>query len=445
MIEAKLANIDIDSIDFGKRFREATDVEELKADILKHQLIQPIAVRDNNDGTYLLLAGGRRITACKQLGHLKISAHVYDSNIDEFDVRCIELAENIHRKDMTFSERASLTLEIHRLHEQKYGKALKSSPGQSMADTAKLVNKSAETVRQDIELAKAIEVMPSVAQAKNRTEALRIWNKEKLNVLHKELSERLEHRKVSTDKDERLKAVANSFVICDFLEYVKTIPDKSVHICEVDPPYGIDLLKNKSQIGKGTTLDCYNEIPAEKYIDFMTKVIKECYRILNVNGWMLMWFAPEPWFEPMYRAILSAGFELKRMPAIWAKTGGAFQTNWPEFELANSYELMFYARKGLATLNRAGRCNSFHYGQVPPHKKIHPTERPVEMMEDILSTFVVPGSRLVVPFAGSGNTLLAAANLGMPAVGCDLEESYKNTFTVRVYESEPGKYKSLEN
>jgi DNA modification methylase len=48
----------------------------------------------------------------------------------------------------------------------------------------------------------------------------------------------------------------------------------------------------------------------------------------------------------------------------------------------------------------------------------------------------------MVPFLGSGNTLLATSNLGMSAFGYDLSEEYKNAYIVRVNEARPGSYKS---
>jgi DNA modification methylase len=52
------------------------------------------------------------------------------------------------------------------------------------------------------------------------------------------------------------------------------------------------------------------------------------------------------------------------------------------------------------------------------------------------------GARVFVPFLGSGNTILSAANLGMQAFGCDLSQGYKDSFAVRVASGAPGSYQS---
>jgi DNA modification methylase len=94
----------------------------------------------------------------------------------------------------------------------------------------------------------------------------------------------------------------------------------------------------------------------------------------------------------------------------------------PESILANNYECFFYVRKGYPSITRQGRANVFSYKTVPAQRKVHPTERPIELIQDILQTFCWEGARLMVPFAGSGNTLLAASNLGLTAFGYDLSE-----------------------
>jgi DNA modification methylase len=63
-------------------------------------------------------------------------------------------------------------------------------------------------------------------------------------------------------------------------------------------------------------------------------------------------------------------------------------------------------------------------------------------MEDILSTFTPIRSRILVPCLGSGNTLLAASNLGMYGMGTDTTQAFRDRYALRVNASEPGKYTS---
>jgi DNA modification methylase len=53
-------------------------------------------------------------------------------------------------------------------------------------------------------------------------------------------------------------------------------------------------------------------------------------------------------------------------------------------------------------------------------------------MSDLLTTFGVEGSRVLVPFAGSGNSLLAASMNKMIPLGFDLTQAYKDSYVLAV-------------
>ena len=57
-------------------------------------------------------------------------------------------------------------------------------------------------------------------------------------------------------------------------------------------------------------------------------------------------------------------------------------------------------------------------------KSLHPTQKPLEMMERLAKTFSNRGDLILDPFAGSGTTLQAARNCGKRAVGVELNEEY---------------------
>ncbi len=64
------------------------------------------------------------------------------------------------------------------------------------------------------------------------------------------------------------------------------------------------------------------------------------------------------------------------------------------------------------------------------------------MIQDLISTFTLPNARVLVPFLGSGNTLLAANNLGMQAFGYELTKEFKDSFIVRVSTGKVGEWSS---
>jgi site-specific DNA-methyltransferase (adenine-specific) len=240
--------------------------------------------------------------------------------------------------------------------------------------------------------------------------------------------------------------LADRYVLNSFFTGVQKIPDGVYHLVEIDPPYAIGIKEAKKSSGESSyNLGEYNEIPKDKFMEGdpeinwggMNEVFAQCYRVMANHSWLIVWFGPEPWFNPIYNAILKAGFETTRMCGIWTKPSG--QSRRPEIHLSNSYEMFFYAWKGRPALNKQGRRNIFDIPPVPSNRKTHPTERPIELMKEIYDTFAFQGSRVLIPFLGSGNGLFAADQLGMEGLGYDLSKAHRDAFLVKLHSMSMGK------
>lgn len=444
----KVAIVPIIQIEEGTRFREDYgNIAELITSIKAEGLIQPLAVYQKPaegvdtqvDGyqPYLLLAGGRRFRACCESGVPEVPVRIYDEVLSDDQLRAIELAENIYRKDLTWLEQVKLKKEIHTLQTKIHGEAVPGvrtdlqaegeKAGWTQKDTANMLGVSPSGLLQDLQLADAVEVVPALAQCKTKSEATKVLAKSYENMLREELAKRWQEQHKSADK--RKQDLVNSYILNDFFIGVKDVPDGTIDLCEIDPPYAIDLVEQKKD-ETGVITDGYNEVPTDQYVIFMDKVISESKRCLKENGWLILWFAPEPWMETLFGLLKKHGFDTHRMCGVWAKGGG--QTRVPHIRLGNGYEMFFYARKRNAQIAKPGRSNLFAYPPVPPQKKIHPTERPVALIKDVLETFTLPGSRIMVPFLGSGATLIAAQDAQMTAFGFELNPDYKNAFIARV-------------
>lgn len=427
----------------GERFRtDYGELDDLVTSIKKYGVIQPIAVSQQvgeNGEQYKLLAGGRRYQAVLLANVEQVPIRIYEEELSDLELRSIELEENVRRKDLTFIEDCNSKREIHYLQVAIHGEKVSTSPnakGHSLRDTAKLIDKSHASVVQDIKLANAMESFPEMPwdKCKNKSEAMKMYSKMEERIVRADLSEKAGKFLGKTNKK-----LVDSFIVGDFFEKVKGIPDKSIDFVEIDPPYAIDLPAKKDKNGYLAAYgDSYNEVEMGDYIEFIQTTLEEAYRVMNDHSWLIMWFAPDPWFDLIYHMINNAGFKTKRLCGIWAKPTG--QTRHPEVYFGNAFEMFFYARKGDAKINldRRGRSNIFTYSPVTPTKKIHPTERPIELIEELLKCFAWEGSRVLVPFAGSGKTLNAAFNLKMHPLGYDLSQEYKDAFVSNILASEKG-------
>lgn len=58
------------------------------------------------------------------------------------------------------------------------------------------------------------------------------------------------------------------------------------------------------------------------------------------------------------------------------------------------------------------------------YQKIHPTQKPVSLLEKLISIFTDPNDVVIDPCAGSGSTLVAAHNLGRRAYGFEIKKDF---------------------
>ena len=79
-------------------------LQDLAISIMEHGLMQPISVRQKGPFEYELIAGERRLTACKSLGMTYIPAVVM--KVDETDSAILALVENIQRENLNYIEEA---------------------------------------------------------------------------------------------------------------------------------------------------------------------------------------------------------------------------------------------------------------------------------------------------------------------------------------------------
>lgn len=57
-------------------------------------------------------------------------------------------------------------------------------------------------------------------------------------------------------------------------------------------------------------------------------------------------------------------------------------------------------------------------------EKIHPTQKPVKLLESLIDIFTDKGDVVIDPCAGSGSTLLAAVQRGRKAYGFEIKKDY---------------------
>ena len=138
--------IDVESIRANpnqpRKIFDEEKLNDLSESIKEHGLLQPIVVIENDNNTYTLVAGERRLRAHKLAKIDKIKAIIIDA--DEFKLRELALIENIQRDDLNIIELAycyaQLLNEHNITHEELSRKVFKSRT--SITNTLRLLQLS---------------------------------------------------------------------------------------------------------------------------------------------------------------------------------------------------------------------------------------------------------------------------------------------------------------
>ena len=89
------------------------------------------------------------------------------------------------------------------------------------------------------------------------------------------------------------------------------------------------------------------------------------------------------------------------------------------------YGLLLYREK-LPKFNNDGKMifNCIDWEKDGETPKIHPTQKPVKLLERLIKIFTDPGEVVIDPVAGSGTTLLAAMNCDRRAYGFEIKKDF---------------------
>ena len=194
---------------------------------------------------------------------------------------------------------------------------------------------------------------------------------------------------------------------CDCLEFMKTIPDKSIDLVLTDPPYGI----GKAEWDKEYPLWLEDEsfrIASTVCIMLAQWCIPQCIKQMGNNyKWMLAGHKP----AAMTRGRI--GFN-KWLPAI---VGGKIP-------------------------NKGADAKDFHIGAKDEYNTGHPCQKPYQFVKWLVGLLSTDGNLIIDPFLGSGTTAVACELLNRRWIGIEISEDYCRIAKKRIEaEANQGKFK----
>ena len=139
-----------------RRVFDQEKIEQLAASIAQYGLLQPITVLPLEDGSYQLVAGERRLLACRRLRMQEVPAIL--TTMDEERSSALALVENIQRCDLNFFEEAAAIQKL-----MKMG-------GYTQQAVAKKLGKNQSTIANKLRLLQFSEPVREAILAANLTE-----------------------------------------------------------------------------------------------------------------------------------------------------------------------------------------------------------------------------------------------------------------------------------
>jgi SAM-dependent methyltransferase len=410
-----ITELPITSIKVGKRFRrDLGDIDTLAESIRDGPgLLHPIVITPDRT----LIAGFRRLTACKQLGWTTIPVRVVDLE----QVVEGEFAENACRKGFTLSEVAAIARQLRPVIEAKAKKrklsGLNGTVGQTLPDDgpkgksrdiiARCVGVSGVTLEKVEAIVDAAEEDPQrFGKFKERMDETGKVNKFFQQLRIARLMD--EHVAVPTGS-----ALEENTVVCgDCRELLPKLTGKSVDAVIFDPPWGMNYEHDEKRERNSTP---------EAYWAWFEPIFKETMRVLKPGG---LWAC---WQSHVY------------FPHFWQWFGTDIRIFAACKDEVRQRDGRSYGWEPVVFLWKAGPRPMYPYGRREPLDHFvadwkahlgnklasqHPCPRPVDVLEAIIDNYTLPNALILDPMAGSGSTCVAAARTGRGFLGIELNGQY---------------------
>ena len=202
----------------------------------------------------------------------------------------------------------------------------------------------------------------------------------------------------------------NQVILGDCLDVMKIMPDKCVDLVLTDPPYGINVASKGRFGGKGgfggkAILNTRHiisgwdkDIPIKEIFDEIFRVSKNQIIFGGNYFWSII---PPP-----------------KSYIIWDKRCGFLENNFADCEF------IWSSFKKPARIIRYLWAGLFQQNMGDKEVRFHPTQKPIDILTEIINKHTNRDDLILDCFAGSGSTLVASKKLGRNFIGCEISEKY---------------------
>lgn len=386
--------------------RELTGIDELAESIARIGLINPIVITD--DG--ILVAGERRLTAMRQLGWDSCPVQ-FASELSEYELRCIELEENVKRVNLTWQDEVNAIASFHALK-------IANEPEWTQAQTADALGMSTTDIGRKLMVAKEMH-NEVVAEADRLSAAANIVQRN----IERRKSSVLSGIATTLDtaipiEDPPPDTPSIPLIHTDFHQWQESYNGPKFNLIHCDFPYGINVA-DAPRMG-ATIKDHYEDSP-DVYWSLLARLGSAMDNVVADSAHLIFWHSMK-FFPDTVTELERMGWKVNPVPLIWHKSDGSGIAPDPQRGPRQTYEAAIFASRGDRKITQEGCvANSFAY----PGRRdgaIHVSEKPYMMLKHFLRMVCDEYSYALDPTCGSANALKVAEDLGAERV-LGLEQS----------------------
>ena len=210
-------------------------------------------------------------------------------------------------------------------------------------------------------------------------------------------------------------------------DFLPSIDSKSIDLILIDPPYEISRDTN-FQNGEltGTDTDRFRISMDfgdwDKNFTNLEEVFKQGYRILKDGGTMICFY--DLWkIETIKRYYEDNKFKQIRF-IEWLKTNPV-PINSKINYLSNAREIAVLGiKKSKPTFNSSYDNGLYQYPICHDKGRFHPTQKPLELIKELITKHSNEGDIVLDCFSGSGTTGVAAIQTNRQFIGCEINPEY---------------------
>ena len=400
------------------------EFEQLQENCCNDGIRDPICIWND-----LIIDGHNRFKISKNNGWLDFNTVDYSERFqDRHEVLTWILLNQAGRRNLNNYDKGLMALKLQEIlkikGKENMSKAGEGSPILGKVDSEKTAAETFNVSKGTLNKVKQVEEKGTVEQKKELKTGVTTVNKVFNDIKKAELKKKREQLKEQNREPKDSKKSEIVFFNCDCFEFLKATKDNTVDCIITDPPYSV-------------TDNSWDNFKSEAaFLKFIDKVLTECKRVLKLNYAFFM-FMDSRLMSKVEELIIKNKFDLKSR-IIWVRKNMSMGRVVKD-RFISQWEICFYC--GNKELNfpevwgeERGDVQSAAVPQTNyEDKKIHPTQKPLKLVERFIELSTNQGDIVIDPFCGGGTTAAACYNLGRNCFTSDISKEYIDNAKERIF------------